>query len=61
MQKLTATAVKQAKPQPKTYKLWDGGGLHLLVNTQGKYWRYDYRVADKRKTLALGVYPAIIK
>ena len=59
MQKLTATAVKQAKPQPKTYKLWDGGGLHLLVNTQGKYWRYDYRFADKRKTLALGVYPAI--
>ena len=59
MQRLTATAVKQAKPQPKTYKLWDGGGLHLLVNAQGKYWRYDYRFADKRKTLALGVYPAI--
>jgi hypothetical protein len=61
MQKLTATAVKQAKPQPKTYNLWYAGGLHLLINAQGKYWRYDYRFADKRKTLALGVYPAIIK
>lgn len=59
MQKLTATAVKQAKPQPKTYKLWDGGSLYLLVNAKGKYWRYDYRFADKRKTLAIGVYPAI--
>ena len=59
MQKLTATAVKQAKPQPKTYKLWDGGSLYLLVNAKGKYWRYDYRFADKRKTLALGIYPDI--
>ena len=59
MQKLTATAVKQAKPKSKAYKLWDGGGLYLLVNSQGKYWRYDYRFADKRKTLAIGVYPDI--
>ena len=27
MQKLTATAVKQAKPKAKPYKLTDGGGL----------------------------------
>ena len=59
MQKLTATAVKQAKPKSKAHKLWDGGGLYLLVNSQGKYWRYDYRFADKRKTLAIGVYPDI--
>ena len=26
MQKLTATAVKQAKPKDKPYKLADGGG-----------------------------------
>lgn len=37
----------------------DGGGMYLLVNAGGKYWRMDYRFAEKRKTLALGVYPAV--
>ncbi|MDB4164687.1 integrase arm-type DNA-binding domain-containing protein [Gammaproteobacteria bacterium] len=58
MQKLTARAVTQAKPKPKPYSLSDGGGMYLLVNATAKYWRYDYRFAGKRKTLALGVYPA---
>ena len=58
MQKLTAPAVTQAKPKPKPYSLSDGGGMYLLVNATAKYWRYDYRFAGKRKTLALGVYPA---
>ena len=59
MQKLAATAVKQARATESTYKLTDGGGLYLLVKQQGKYWRYDYRFAGKRKTLALGVYPDV--
>ena len=58
MQKLTATAVTQAKPRPKPYSLSDGGGMYLLINATAKYWRYDYRFAGKRKTLALGVHPA---
>ncbi len=37
----------------------DGGGMYLLVNKGGKYWRMNYRYASKRKTLALGVYPAV--
>lgn len=32
---------------------------YLLVNAGAKYWRLDYRLAEKRKTLALGVYPAV--
>ena len=59
MQKLTATAVKQAKPKAKSYKLADGGGLYLHVKTAGKYWRYKYRFAGKEKLLALGTYPEI--
>lgn len=36
----------------------DGGGMYLLLKAAGqKYWRMDYRFLDKRKTLALGVYP----
>ena len=37
----------------------DGGGMYLLVKAAGKYWRMDYRFADKRKTLALGTYPDV--
>jgi integrase len=37
----------------------DGGGMYLLVNAVGKYWRMNYRFAGKQKTLALGVYPAV--
>lgn len=29
--------------------------MYLLINAGGKYWRVDYRIADKRKTLTLGV------
>jgi integrase len=58
MGKLSATGVQQAKGQAKPVKLPDGGGMYLLVNPNGtKYWRYNYRFAGKRKTLALGVYP----
>ena len=45
--------------KPAGDKHADGGGMYLLVNAGGKYWRMDYRIADKRKTLALGVYPAV--
>jgi len=41
-------------------KLADSGGLYLLVTaTGGKLWRFDYRYAGKRKTLALGRYPDV--
>ena len=59
MQKLAATAIKQAKPKATPYKMTDGGGLYLLVNSKGKYWRYNYRFTGKQKTLAIGVYPDI--
>ena len=59
---LTDTAVKNAKPdpaRPSGYKKADADGLFLLVKPSGKYWRMDYRFADKRNTLALGGYPAV--
>lgn len=57
---LTDTFIKQVKPnKPTGDKHTDGGGLYLLVKPAGKYWRMDYRYLDKRKTLALGVYPAV--
>lgn len=56
---LTDTAIRNAKPTDKPYKLSDEKGLYLLVNQAGKYFRFDYRFAGKRKTLALGVYPDV--
>ena len=56
---LTDTAVRNAKPDNKPYKMADSHGLYLLVNSAGKYWRMDYRYMNKRKTLAIGVYPTI--
>ncbi|MBE0435644.1 MAG: integrase arm-type DNA-binding domain-containing protein [Methylomicrobium sp.] len=57
---LTDTAVKNAKPADKAFKLSDEKGLYVLVRPNGsKYFRFDYRFAGKRKTLALGVYGEI--
>ncbi|MDD1638659.1 MAG: Arm DNA-binding domain-containing protein, partial [Methylococcaceae bacterium] len=58
---LSDTAIKNTKPKPdKAFKLQDEKGMYLLVNPNGsKYFRLDYRFDGKRKTLALGVYPAM--
>ena len=57
---LTDTAVRAAKPQAKTRKLFDGGGLYLEVSPAGgKWWRWKYRFGGKEKRLSLGVYPDV--
>src|SRR3954451_18960176 len=58
--RLTDFKVRQAKPGPKAYKLYDGGGLFLHVQPNGsRYWRLKYRTAGKEKLFAIGVYPEI--
>jgi len=57
---LTDKAVKAAKPKPgNSYrKLADQGGLYLFCTSDGtRSWRYDYRLAGKRKTFTIGLYP----
>ena len=57
---LTNTAIRNAWPRKTTFKISDGGGLHLLVQPNGsRLWRLAYRFAGKQKTLALGVYPTV--
>ncbi len=57
---LSDTAIKNAKPiAGKAYKLTDNNGMYVYIHHNGsKYFRLDYRFEGKRKTLALGVYPA---
>jgi len=58
--KLTDTAIKAARARTKPYKLFDGGGLYLLIRPDGKrYWRLKYYVAGKEKLISLGVYPRV--
>lgn len=55
---LTETAVRAARVTQKPAKLFDGGGLYLLVNPQGsRLWRLKYRIYGKEKLLAIGAYP----
>ncbi len=57
---ITDTTVRNSKPTDKPQKLFDGGGLFLLVNTcGGKWWRLKYRYAGKEKLLSLGTYPEV--
>ena len=58
---LTDTFIKNLKwaGAPAGEKHTDGQGLYLLVKATGKYWRMNYRLAGKQKTLAIGVYPAV--
>lgn len=58
---LTDAALRNAKPRPKPYKLFVGGGLYLEVYpNESKLWRLKYRRADGSETrISLGAYPAI--
>lgn len=57
---LTDTAIRNAKPKQKPYKVTDAQGLYLLVNPRGsKLWRVKYRMNGVERKLALGSYPEI--
>lgn len=57
---LTDVQVNNAQTKDKPYKLSDGGSLYLLVNPDGaKYWRFDYRIFNTRRTAAFGAYPEV--
>ncbi len=57
---LTNTAINNAKPDTKTVRMFDGGGLYLEVSPAGgKWWRLKYRYDGKEKRISLGVYPDI--
>ena len=56
----SGVTIRNAKPTDKTIRLSDGDGLYLLVKqNKAKWWRLDYSVAGKRKTLSVGVCPDV--
>lgn len=60
---LTDPEVKNAKQGDKAFKMYDEGGLFLLVTPTaakgGKRWRFKYRFDGKEKLLAIGTYPEV--
>ena len=57
---LTDTEIRRSKPADRPYKLFDGGGLHLLIKpTGGRLWRWKYRFARVERLMALGRYPEV--
>ncbi|UTJ49799.1 tyrosine-type recombinase/integrase (plasmid) [Atlantibacter subterranea] len=58
--KLTDVALRKAKPSAKDYRLTDGGGLALLVRSNGaRLWQYRFRHNGREQIHSLGAYPEI--
>lgn len=59
---LSEVKCSSAKPKAKDYKLFDGGGLYLLVKANGtKSWRMKFNKPEdaKESTLTFGDYPMV--
>ncbi|MCG3710928.1 tyrosine-type recombinase/integrase [Aliarcobacter butzleri] len=60
VQLLQDIQIKKAKPQEKDYFLNDGGGLRILIKSNGnKIWEYRYTINDKRKKTTFKTYPIV--
>jgi integrase len=60
MATLTDTVIRTTKPTEKPQKLFDGGGLYLLIKPTGtRLWHLKYRVAGREKLISFGQYPEV--
>ena len=57
---LSDITIRNAKPDTKPIKLYDGRGLYLMVTPAGgKWWRFRFKFDGKEKLLSLGTYPDV--
>jgi integrase len=57
---LSEVRIRSTQPREKPYKVFDGGGMYLLVNPDGsRWWRLKYRFGGRERAISLGVYPTI--
>lgn len=53
-------AIRSLELPEKACKLFDGGGLYLLVKPNGaRLWRMKYRVDGREKLISFGQYPGV--
>jgi integrase len=57
---LTELQIKKAPIKEKSYKLFDGNGLSIIIYPSKKRgWFLEYSFLGKRKSMTLGYYPAL--
>jgi integrase len=57
---LTDSEIRKNQPKDRAFKLFDSGGLFLLVRPSGQRdWRMKYRVQGHEKLISLGAYPTV--
>jgi integrase len=57
---LSDAAIRAAKPAKAQFKLYDEGGLFLLIRPSGgKLWRLKYRHLGREQQLSVGQYPDV--
>ena len=57
---LSDAAIRAAKPGEAQFKLYDEGGLFMIVKPSGgKLWRLKYRHVGKEQQLTIGRYPDV--
>ena len=57
---LSDIEIRSARAEEKPIKLFDGGGLYLLVQPNGsRWWRFKYRFQGRELAVSLGVYPEV--
>jgi integrase len=57
---LSDTKIRSAKSRAKPYKLYDSGGLFIIVSPGGgRLWRFKYEFNGKAQQLSLGRYPDV--
>lgn len=57
---LTDAKIRAARPAEKDLKLFDGGGLYLLVKPNGgRYWKMKYRFMRRERKLSFKSYPEV--
>jgi integrase len=57
---LSFAKIDNAKPGPKSKKIFDERGLYIeIAPSGGKYWRFKYRHLGREKRVSLGVFPDV--
>lgn len=57
---LTDTVIRKAKARKAAYCMSDGGGLYLLITSNGgKLWRWKSRFERREKLMTFGSYPDV--
>jgi integrase len=60
MPSLSDAAIRNVKPGTSPIKLFDGGGLYLLIKPSGsRLWKMKYRIHRREKSLSFGPYPKV--